>query len=176
MPDIDVYFHALREETGPWLQCCADDLKLHSTLICFPPYQAREAAIENLSEEILAPTVLMVYLTRTPPSLPLVAPNQFDDQNPSALRFILGVLNDKGLSGSWMSARTSDQGSLAIWRTISRRLKAWTSTGAFIFNTINRSSGPSKNHRFSAGARKLDMQGIPLYEGNGTHVFRFIDH
>lgn len=173
MADIEVYFYALREEMAPWLQAIASEFGLHATIVRFPPYQATYVPAGKLAQLVLDPSVCHLSLTQHLPHLPANGAMQFLDQNPGALSIELGKLTSKGLSESWMTARTSDDTTLALWKRIARRLKAWTKTGAVVYNLESGAHGPVPYRRFSPGARDLEARGIMLYEGNGGNVYRF---
>lgn len=172
MTDISVEFHALREEVAHWLQSIVIEFSLHATIIRFPPYQAVEVTSQDVAQSVLDPSVLGVNLTRSPPYLPAMGSMQFLDQNPGALCIGLGKLSDKGLSESWIAARTTDMTTLALWRKIVRRLKAWTKTGAIVLNVENGSYGSVPYRRFSQGACDLEATGVALYQGNGAHIYK----
>jgi hypothetical protein len=87
----------------------------------------------------------------------------------------IGRKVDAGLQESGLSARTSDNATLGVWRKLSRQIVASTRTGVIAVNPQSGATAPLRSHRFSNGAKTLERAGVPILPVAGTARLRFGD-
>jgi hypothetical protein len=168
MADISIEFYAAPDELREFLRQAVSDFGLYVTEIRFPPYQAVELDPLRLDTPwgYTSPYQELVF-TIQKPNLPEKKGIEFVDKNPAMMRLLVGGRSEDGLVESWLSARTDDKPSLAVWRKIAKRLKEITTKGVMGFNPRNGVSGPISRLRYTAGAKALQCEGVPMITSNG---------
>jgi hypothetical protein len=174
MPASLTQFHALPEEVlaviGPFIQ----QENLHVTAIRFPPFSAHAVDTSTLEHVFMDPSVGRLALTLEAPSLPATSQLSFFDQNPDALWIDIGRIVPNGLRESSISAKSSNSIALAKWRLLAKRLRGNLRAGATGVSPQTGATGWYRNHRYSAGAKALYMQGMRMLT-LGTAFMRFDD-
>ena len=105
--------------------------------------------------------------------LPVGGLNEFLDRNSSALLLDIGRRSSEGLRESWLTAKTQDTGVSAKWKDFAARLRSITKLGTVAVNPQTGASVRLKDHRFSPGAKKLEVEGVPMLPAAGTSRLRF---
>jgi hypothetical protein len=173
MADVLIQFHAAIDELAEFLRDVTEEFHVHVIALRFHPFSATFVKNDLIDVSIHDPAVREFALTIEPPILPALNATEFLNRNPSALRLDIGRLSEQGLNESCLSARTMDERSIDIWRRVARKLRKITQTGAVATNPATGATSKLRNHRFTAGAKALDVIGIiirPVAGGSVLHL------
>lgn len=169
MPDISIQFHALPKEVLSFAHNIITDLNLHVTVVRFHPFEAHELPNEELDHiQSIDTNYKRMYFTITKPILPASNELDFADKNPDSLRLDVGSLEESGLRESWLSARTENLQVVSVWKQIAKKLRGLTKPGGTSVHPKTGATAPAKSHRFSEGAKELELSGVPLLAINNT--------
>jgi hypothetical protein len=168
MSDISIQFHAVPEELLQFLDECVRQFALRIVAIRLNPFIAFELEPERLQQVLTDPSIRRLSLSTGSPSLPAASGNAFEDENPDNLLVDIGRRTEKGLSESWIACRTSSPRHLAVWKQIEKRLKTMTHIGATAINPKTGACARLARHRFTDGAIKAQLQGVPMLPAAGT--------
>jgi hypothetical protein len=173
MADILIQFHALPEEVAQLIKQCVLDFDLCVAAIKWFPFEVENVDATRLDEVLspASPYSEMALSTSGPLSLSSKW-GEFWDRNPDKMRITIGKRSPRGLEESSMSARTSDERALGIWRQVAKRLKAITQAGAIAVNPDTGATAKVRNHRFTKGAKALESEGVPILPVAGGCVLR----
>jgi hypothetical protein len=173
MSDILIQFHALKSELLPFVEGCVRDFRLHITGFRFFPFEAMETRADDLPRIFSDSSPWEEFaFTLGPPVLPAVSAGKFADANPDRLRLAIGRQTNHGLRQSSLSARTSNAEVLKIWQKIARRLKELTRTGVLAVNPASGASVKMATFRYTAGAKSLEDQGVPMIQVDGGPILK----
>ena len=175
MPDISIQFHAAPGELLPFVKGIVEDFGLHICMIKAFPFSVEEIELIKLLEGEVSVYLDCKHLvfTLTKPNLSGADQLEFINQNPEQMLLDVGKMIPKGLEQSWLAARTSDPSVLGVWKAVAKRLKGMTSAGATTVNQINGATGKSRSHRYTEGAKALQLQGVNMVSLTGTTIFKF---
>lgn len=173
MADISLQFHCLPDELILSVSSFVNEVRAHTVAIRFQPFEAVLIAASDLSRALQAPDVRRIVFTADSPVLGATAMNAFLDQNPGALLLDLGRQTDAGLKESWLASRTDNPVLLASWRKLVKQVRSLTRAGAIAVNPQTGATSRLKDHRYSAGAKLLESQGIAMLPAAGTARLRF---
>ena len=87
---------------------------------------------------------------------------RFARRNPDALLWDLGLLTDRGLGESRLSAIVDDDVTLKRWQKAARAVRALTRTGTIAVNPITGAQAPIRWHRFTEGAHHAFTEGLAI--------------
>jgi hypothetical protein len=174
MADIAVQFHALPAELRQFVKDVVQDFDLHVVAMRFFPFDAIRLTRDDLDCVFAddSPYAELAF-TLGPANLPVKSNTDFFDRNPSRLRLDIQRVTEKGLRQTWMSARTDDKKSFAIWSKVRKRLKEMTESGVTVTNPVSGASTHSRSFRYTAGAKAAEMAGITMLQAAGTCVVKF---
>jgi len=171
MTDISIQFHALPSEIND----------LASDLICDPNLFMTEV-IKSPTQFVLWPPQdrelkesdnrRALIFTLDKPTLSASSLYQIRMLNPDALVLEIGELSPRGLSESWLSARTDNKIAVQRWQRAAKALKAATLTGAEAVNPNNGASAPMRGHRFTKAAQKSFAEGLAMLPAAGNSIVR----
>ncbi|HSP79830.1 MAG TPA: hypothetical protein VLQ93_14960 [Myxococcaceae bacterium] len=173
MTGISIQFHALPEETLPLMQEYVRQSGLHITAMKFPPPEGRLIGVDDLHEGLLEGGVRRIAFTLEPPVLTEETSNRFFDHNPDALILDPGRLTEKGLEESWLSARTSNEAALKVWKRVARKLRGITKAGAIAINPDTGATAHIRIYRSTAGARDLQAKGVVMRSLGGGSIIQY---
>ena len=161
MADISIQFHASHAELRDFVKQAVSDFDLHVVAIRYPPYEAVELDTNRLDEAFAdsSPYDELAFTLRQP-KLPAKGNMELWDNNPDALRLMVGKRTKTELRESWLSARTENDTAFAVWKKIAKRLKGMTEKGALAVNRKTGATGPARWHRYTAGAKALESSGV----------------
>jgi hypothetical protein len=173
MTDLSTQFHALPDEFMALVSPFVHENGIHVTAIKFPPFEAYQVDKATISSLFHDNSVKRLFLTLHPPILPASGMNDFLARNGDALILDIGRQSKAGLKESCLAARTNDLDALKTWRKLASKLKAITKAGAIAVNPTTGATSRDRNHRFTAGAKALDDQGVPMLPVAGSAVLHF---
>jgi hypothetical protein len=173
MSDILIQFHGLREELLPFVKRAASDFGLHVVAMRFFPFQAVVVDAHNLDDVMseCSPYDRIAFV-RGVLSPSVTSGNDFLDRNPQSLILDLGTRTETGLKESLLSARTSDPETASVWKEIVKRLKAMTVAGAYAVDPATGAAVKARTHRYTAGAKNLELSGIQMLPIAGTTILK----
>lgn len=168
MSSTQVVFLTLVEEVAPLIAAFAEEFGVHFIACRFPPFQATRIERSAVQDALHDPSVCDLLLTLKPSIIPFGGKDQLELQrsNPNFASLQLGRRSPRGLEESWFSAKTSDSlpdsEALAVWKKLAQRIKKITTAGMTVENPNLGIRGPGRNHRYTAGAKRLHEEGVPL--------------
>lgn len=171
MPDIQVKFHALPTELLALVHMAVDELGLHVIGVAFPPYRARELARDEIDDAIVNGPYHRFLLTEFPLPEPVDSQDELGEHVPEGLYLDVGRLRSDGLGQSWLAVRTSSAPMDPKWKKIAKALREMTKAGALAVAPDGTSS-PSRNHRYTAGAKELNDRGVSMRPEGGNVVMK----
>ncbi|NUQ76262.1 MAG: hypothetical protein HUU21_22205 [Polyangiaceae bacterium] len=175
MTDISTQFHATPKELMVLVSAFTHEHTVYITAIRFSPFEARQVNELEVEPVFLDNSVERIVLTIRPPVLPANSMNHFLDRNIDALILDIGRLNNAGLKESWLTARTNDKEALNTWRKLVKKLRAMTRAGAVAVDPKTGATTKLRAHRFSDGAKDLEVVGVPMLPVAGSARLRFED-
>ena len=163
MADILIQFHALPEELLPIVLQCVTKSGLHAVAVRYFPFEAVEISSDDLVH-LFSPysSCREVILTLDAPVLNVATAGELADRNPDRLRLVIGRRVEEGLNESSLTARTSNNKALAVWKEVATHLKRVTQAGAVAVNRETKATALLRNHRFTQGAKRAELEGIPI--------------
>ena len=174
MPDISISLYALPDELISFAAAAIDDFNLCAVAMRYPPFEIVEIRGDDLKDLFANPIPFReVAFMLVPPALTAKGRMEFIDKNRDQLSIQIGRQTANGLEESILSCRTDNDDTLAIWRTITNRLKQQTQAGV---TAINRQSGISayyRSTRYTQGAKALEISGVamvPFQGSNGPRI------
>ncbi len=163
MADISIQFHALPEELLSFVRGFVADFGLSVVALRYRPFDAHEPSESRLNDCFSVESLhKRLHFALGKFTLPAANELDFGDKNPGSLRLDVGTLCEGGLAESWLSSRTEDPESIAVWKKIAKRLRSLTEQGATAVNLKTGAMGPAKGHRFTDGAKRLEATGVPM--------------
>lgn len=171
--DISIQFHALPEELMSLTRPAVQGEGCYATAIKFHPFHARQIEPALLEAIFDDEAVRRIAFTTELPVLSASTMNEFLDHNPAALLLDIGRPSPQGLRESWLTARAQGAGLPSRWQDFAKRLRSMTRAGAVAVNPQTGASSRLKDHRFSAGAKQLESEGVPMLPAAGTSKITF---
>lgn len=171
--DISIQFHALPKELISLTRPAVQHGGCYATAIKFHPFHAMQIEPALLEESFDDEAVRRIAFTAEPPVLSASTMNEFLDHNPSALLLDIGRPSPQGLRESWLTAKAPGVGVASRWQDFAKRLRSMTKAGALAVNPQTGASSRLKDHRFSAGAKQLENEGVPMLPAAGTSKITF---
>jgi hypothetical protein len=176
MTGMSIQFHALPEELLPIFAEAVTSDNLHVFAVRFPPFSIAKIEPSRLGEAFADPSIWRFKFTMSPVDLAKVTNgNEFLDMNPDALILDIGPKREQGLRESRLSTMADVSKKTSPWAKIAMKLRAITKTGAISVNPDNGASGKARGHRFSKGARALELSGVPMVSLTGSARFLLHD-
>jgi hypothetical protein len=170
MSKLSLQFHAMPDEIPELVAALINDRAIFTTKIAGAPlapthFGKDEAVQVDRSTRALAFTLRKPVLTAR-------SIDEFRLANPDALVLSIGQIRDDGLAESWLSAMSDDETAMKRWRQASRIIHGITFSGATAVSPKSGATVPMKSHRFTAGAQKAYMKGLPLLPSGGNTIVR----
>lgn len=175
MGDILIQFHALPEEISSLVEWVVAEFGVHVTGFRFFPFRCFEVASGAGRVVVEDASIREIALTLEPPVIAAKGMGEFLDLNPGALVLAIGRRSDLGLSESSLSSRTEDERALRAWKAVAMRLKATTQAGAIAVNRETGAVAKLRRHRYTPGAKALDMAGVAILPVAGASVMHLND-
>lgn len=177
MSTIDIQFYALPEELFTMIEKWKQEFGFYLVVMkLFPEVATFE--IESFDDMKQLPIrleeIFSVFLGLHKPEINVKHRYDFLLKNNDFLTIDIGELNSEGLGESWVSGRTDDAATLAVWKTVARQLKKNTMAGLWAINTELGGKHFYKNTRYTVGACVLSQNGTKLLT-HGSFVYCFID-
>ncbi len=173
MADLSLQFHCLPDEVIPLVFSFVEEVQANVVAIRFHPFEVRLVSKDDLAGVLRDPDVRRVAFTVNTPNLSASTMNTFLDHNPGTLLLDVGRRQDVGLKESWLTSRTDDAVTLANWRKLAKKIRSLTTVGAVAVNPQTGATAKLKDHRFSAGAKALEREGVPILPAAGSARLRF---
>ena len=172
MSDISIQFHALPEEILPLLQDFIAKIGPGIVAIRFRPFEAVTCDPAKMDDAFGDESVRRIAFTLTAPVVAAEGMNAFLDKNPDVLLLDIGRRSERGLGESWLSAKGVQPEVARKWGLLVRRLRAITEEGAIAVNPKSGATAKVKGHRFTRGAKLLEMEGVSILPAAGTTILK----
>jgi hypothetical protein len=174
MSDISVQFHASPSENLEFIEVVLREFRLYLVAIQLRPFAVKEIDAANLHDFVGGePNFRRFAFLLNPPVISVQHELDFADKNPDYLRFDIGVETEKGLQQSWLSARTQNRDAIEVWKKVALLLKQRTMQGAIAVNPKTGARSNIKSFRYTAKARALSEQGMPMLPMAGASLLKF---
>lgn len=172
MADILIQFHALPEELEPLIREAFEG-GLHAVAFYAHPAPATQLTAERVAAALRDATLRSIAFTVEHPMGLGGTTASFVAKHSDALTLDVGHRSERGLHESCLSARTGSETALKHWKRIARRLRAVTEAGATAVNPRTGATVAIPGHRFTAAAKALDQEGVPILPVAGTARLHF---
>jgi hypothetical protein len=173
MPSINVQFLGLPSEIIDFAKECTINYKFNLVVAqLFPEFKAifvTDIDSDNNFNKISC--INQIYFLKAKPDMSINDYMEFLDKNPDKLVFSLGKYTNEKLTESALSGQTNDPELLKVWKTIAKKLKAMTLSGAWVVNPNNGSKSFYKNIRYTNAAKKVFDEGIKMLPGGGWNYY-----
>jgi hypothetical protein len=170
MASVSHQFHATLGELTNLVEHALQEQTIYATFVEYFPYRAFQLDREKVAGVMGQPATRRLVFTTTPPVTEVSGNVELLDANPGALVLDIGRLGPRGLEESWLAS--SDAG--PHWRAIVRSLKRITKAGVVGLNEHTGASAHYRSRRYTAGAKALAEQGVPMRQFAQSLVrFRF---
>ena len=174
MADISIQFHALPEELFFFVEEVIRDFRVNLVAMQLRPFKLKEVSATNIQNFFAKePTFRRLAFLVGEPVLPSVHELDFANKNPDHLRLDVGMKTDRGLCQSWLSARTENHDAMAVWKKIAAHIKKTTKQGVTAVNPKTGATSNMKSFRYTAEAKALAEQGVPMLPIAGASLLRF---
>jgi hypothetical protein len=176
MTHFTLPLHALREELVDLAGAWAAEHELHVALERFFPAYAAVAipGCEDLAEAVAAfAPVRRLCLRRGPFDVGAINAHQFLVRNPDCLVVVLEPVTEDGLRATAVTSRMADVELLRWWVSLVREATTRMHRGVWAIDPGSGARQEIANHFYTAGARELWVDGVPMLAATGTAVFDF---
>lgn len=176
MADISIQFHGLQEELLLFVRRCMEISDLRVVAISQFPFRAQEVFVKDLHEVFSdLSTVRELAFSLKAPVLNVEDELEFGGKNSGCLYLAIGRENSRGLNESWLACRTKNAKSLKVWKQLAKILKKMTEKGAIATNPKTGARAKIASHRFTRGAKELELKGVPILPVAGTALLQLGD-
>lgn len=175
MAKINIQFHSKDSEIIAFIKECISEFQLYAVSMRFKPEFTAELvdAVDINDEFFKENNIESIYFLLNKPSMPIKNERSFLSENPGSLSIEIGNQTEKGLNESCLSVMTDDQDLLKCWRKIANKLKKITFAGAWSVNPHTSAKSFFKNHRYTSGAKELEVNGIKMLPAAGWNIYKF---
>lgn len=170
MSKLSLQFHAMPDEISTLSADLINDASVFTTKISGTPLGFTQLGKGEFVR--VDPTTRALAFTLSAPNLSAQSFNAFRSANPDALILSIGQIGDRGLAESWLSAMSENEAAMKRWRKTASRLRSETLTGAMAVNPRNGATALMKDHRFTVGVKKANLNGLLLLPAAGNSVVR----
>jgi len=168
MTDISIQFHALRKELSPLFVEVAKKPEFHVFAVRFPPFSIVEIDPTRLDEAFADDSIDRLSFTMQPVDLSAVRGGMaFLEASPGALTLNIGPMTKNGLEESILSTRFDASKGPSPWAPLAKKIRSITKAGVVAVNPDTGATCTSRNHRFTKGARELELTGVPMMQLGG---------
>lgn len=170
MADIDISFHALREELALLIPPVVKETEANAAVLEAFPFNVRPIMASELEKTVLDKSVDRIVFSAAPFACHAgIDDGSFFDSNVDLLVLDIGKLTHAGLVESRLSARlTKDSCALASWRRFVDALRGVTSVGAAAISPRTGAVSQLRTHRFTKGAKDMELRGVAMLPTAGT--------
>ncbi len=159
-------FHALPSEIAQIIQAAIADLGLNIVIQGGVPFTAKEISLDQMECEISKICndrfLFSVYLLLNKPIFGASSGLKFIDANPRGIFINIGSLTDLGLKQSALSVLDGYPEEYEIAKKIGKHLRRVTTPGVTAINSEKNIMRFNKNHRYTAGAKALEKEGVAM--------------
>lgn len=176
MSKINIQFHSKRDEIVSFVKECIIEFQIDAVTMRFKPeFKATliDKAKDIDNEFLKGNNIRSIFFFLNKPSMPIENERSFLAENPGSLFIEIGDQAEKGLNESCLSAMTDDPTLLKCWKKIANKLKKITFAGAWSINPHTSAKSFFKNHRYTSGAKELEVNGIKMLPAAGWNIYKF---
>jgi hypothetical protein len=178
MAKINIQFHGLPQEIVDFIKASISKFQIYAVTMCFKP-EFKVALIDmetNIDYDFLKKNNIdCVSFLLKKPSLCIENERNFISEYPDSLFIDIGIQTKKGLNESCLSAISNDHASLKCWKKIVKEFNKITFTGAWSINPHTSAKAFFKNHRYTSGAKELDLNGVSILPAAGWNIYKFTE-
>ena len=176
MSKINIQFHSKVNEIIAFVKECIQEFQVYAVTMRFKPeFKATlvDKANDIDNEFFKGNNIRSIFFLLNKPSMFIKNERKFLSENPGSLFIEIGNQTENGLKESCLSAMTDDPTLLKCWKKIANKLKKITFAGAWSINPHTSAKYFFKNHRYTSGAKELEVNGIKMLPAAGWNIYKF---